>query len=175
MKKLSILFSLAVAMLFSSCAKDGDPGATGPQGPAGANGNANVKYWDFNISPGQWISAGTAGSGNCQKYFDYSIPDLTADFVEKGAVLVYWNSNGTYVQFPLTSMASPNNFITFTSFAEVGTVDITIQLSNLQFPTTTGLSMDVHVVGIDGHVLRTHPEINWKDPIQVQRFLNMAL
>jgi hypothetical protein len=59
MKKVKLLSMITVmTVMFNSCAKDG---ATGPQGPAGQNGNANVSVGSYAIASSSWGSDGNGG------------------------------------------------------------------------------------------------------------------
>jgi hypothetical protein len=88
MKKLLLLL-LPFALL--SC-----EGPVGPQGPAGQNGNANVKAYVFNNL--NWVENNGEASVSGQ------LSALNADILSKGAVLTYssfFGSNGLEVQWQL--------------------------------------------------------------------------
>lgn len=103
MKTFKTLFAiLLIAMITISCSSDdGTDGADGAQGPAGT---ANVIY-------SAWISApaGTAETIDGTSGLSTSItaPQLTADIMEKGTILVYMSfgsATNTYT-LPYTSTA----------------------------------------------------------------------
>ncbi len=94
MKHKILVLMAAATMLFSGCAKDGD---TGPAGPAGQDGNANVKSLTFTITPGQWQ---TTSAQN--KYVEITVPEITQDILDNGMIITYFKTNGTLVQLPFT-------------------------------------------------------------------------
>ena len=55
MKSLTKILSALMLVFLMSCSKDGE---TGPQGPAGIDGNANVLYSD-------WFLSGYSNYANC--------------------------------------------------------------------------------------------------------------
>jgi hypothetical protein len=69
----------------------------GPQGPPGVDGNANVATHTLTLTSAQWLWQGqytmTTGSntalGWLTRYADIERPQLTADVLARGAVLVY--------------------------------------------------------------------------------------
>ncbi len=88
MKKLLFLL-LPFALL--SC-----EGPVGPQGPAGQNGNANVKAYIFNNL--NWVENNGEASVSGQ------LSSLNADVLSKGAVLTYasyFGTNGLEIQWQL--------------------------------------------------------------------------
>lgn len=96
--KKSILLAAVVAILFCGCAKDGE---TGPAGPAGANGNANVRSKTFTVNPSDWVVSGTSGSNYLRSY-DFSDGDITQSILDKGSIMVYQKQGGSYIQMPYT-------------------------------------------------------------------------
>lgn len=79
-----------IAVLFNSCAKDGAPGATGPQG---APGNANVSSSTYNVASSDWIYDGT----NNRYYVSLNVQGITSNVMSNGTVNVFvGNGSGTY-------------------------------------------------------------------------------
>jgi hypothetical protein len=77
-------------VLFNSCAKDGAPGATGPQGPAG---NPNISTVTINVASSQWI----ADYANNRYYVGLSVPDITSNVFSNGTVNVFVDDgSGTF-------------------------------------------------------------------------------
>lgn len=166
MKK--ILFIISIAFAISSCSKDGDPGATGPQG---ATGNANVKSQVYTVSPGQWQSLGTAGV-DYEKYISFIYTDITSSVINSGAVLVYLvGTDGSIAQIPL-SFPSGGNTVNFVPSAMENEAMVELFLGNYQVPNVT-VNYSFKVVAIDGSARITHPEINWSDPFAIAKGLNI--
>lgn len=92
--KAIVIMSLAV---LTSCAKDGEDGAQGPQG------NANVQSATYSVSPGDWGAFGTAGQVGYGFGVNLNAPIVSSSIASSGAVLVYLKS-GTdrWVAMPLT-------------------------------------------------------------------------
>jgi hypothetical protein len=172
MKKLIIYF--AALVLISSCGKDGAPGATGPQGPSG---NANVQATTFTVTSTQWQSTGTGGT-DYEKYVDLTVPSITQNILDNGAVLVYWvTSNGINVQLPFQNVypAGSTPFI-YQPSTSVGTATVEAYYSDWSsFSFTAGSQIKFKVVTIDGSLRVTHPEINWKDPKSIEKGLHLSL
>ncbi|MEO8590051.1 MAG: hypothetical protein ABI432_11810 [Flavobacteriales bacterium] len=96
--KIKTTLSLFVsALLLSSCAKDGEDGATGPQG------NANVQTTTFSVSPGDWAPFGTSGQVGYGYGVNWNTSIVTDAIANNGAVLLYLKS-GTdrWVALPVT-------------------------------------------------------------------------
>ncbi len=90
MYKLPVL--LVAALLIAGC--EGDAGPTGPAG------NANVKVGTISPTNAQWIAysnwtmtteVGTE-TAHSTRYVDIAVPEITADIIAKGAVLVYFEA-----------------------------------------------------------------------------------
>ena len=91
MKKSILLVFIAFALILTSngCKK----GDTGPAGPTGATGNANVQTFNFSVTNASW-NADTAG---LQWSADYSLP--TSANVS-GAVLLYVQDGTSWAALP---------------------------------------------------------------------------
>jgi hypothetical protein len=100
MRNLKSYFLIAaIAVLFASCGKDG---ATGPAGPQGEPGNANVNTYTFKTNSGNWISDGSGGW-----YCTYTNTSMNLG----GGVEVYvLATSGDWVTLPLT--AGNSSFVT---------------------------------------------------------------
>jgi hypothetical protein len=165
MKKLLTLLSFT--FLITSCAKDGEDGAPGAQGPAG---NANVKSFNFMVTPGQWQATGGVGV-DYERYVDLSVAEVTQDIVDNGAVLVYWKSSGSAVQLPVTFPTGGNTLNLLSSFS-VGTVSLEYYFSNFS-SFTVNQNFDFKVIVIDGTLRLQHPEIDWTDSKSIALGLNL--
>ena len=172
MKKL-LLYCTAL-FLFASCGKDGAPGAQGPQGPSG---NANVSSSTFTVTASQWQASGANGT-DYEKYVDLTVPAITQDILDNGAVLVYWvTSTGINVQLPYQNVypAGSTPFI-YQPSATLGTATIEAYYTDWStFNFNAGSQIKFKVVTIDGSLRVTHPEINWKDPQSIVKGLNIQL
>ncbi|MBL7734257.1 MAG: collagen-like protein [Chitinophagaceae bacterium] len=114
-KRSAYLLILAVFCTFLFSCKKGDTGPagdTGPQGPTGnagpqgPPGNANVKTDTFTLTnadwkyPGSYFQTTTPGVslGYTTRFSNRSFAGLTADILNKGAVLVYFTANAGNAQ-----------------------------------------------------------------------------
>lgn len=89
------IYPLLVAALLTFSCKKGD---TGPAGPTGATGNANVHQYTFTNQGFAYVSA------NNDYEVNMSIPAITQNYLDKAAILVYLqattNTSG-WAQLPL--------------------------------------------------------------------------
>jgi hypothetical protein len=83
MKFKILILVLIVTVLFTGCAKDGE---TGPVGPSGSNGVANISTTLDTIFPGEWSNGGS------QHWTDINIAAITNP--SKDVVLVYVKFDG---------------------------------------------------------------------------------
>lgn len=109
-----LLLLIVAALLLTGC-----EGEEGPTGPAGADGNANVKtgtitptnaewlwysYYTLQITENSWVSYYT-------RYVDIPVEDITPDFLSTGLVLVLFEADsGSGEWTPL-----PFKFVAFSS------------------------------------------------------------
>ncbi|MBZ4036366.1 hypothetical protein K6T82_16465 [Flavobacterium sp. 17A] len=119
----TIFFILLISISTIACSSDdGTDGVDGAVGPAGPAGSANVIY-------SAWINApagtpetidGTSGLST-----SFAVPQLTADIMAKGTVLVYMSfGSGTNVYtLPYTSTAG-GSVNTITPIASLNTIKI---------------------------------------------------
>lgn len=77
------LLMLISIVILNGCAKDG---ATGP---AGKDGNANVKSQTITITESQWNHTGTVGEPGDGYEAIQTSSIITSDIVSKGAVMAY--------------------------------------------------------------------------------------
>lgn len=100
-KALFSIFLLAISTI-SCSGDDGANGTDGVDGAPGAAGTANVIY-------SAWITAPTAVAetidGTSGLSTTINAPQLSADILAKGTVLVYMSFSGTVYQLPYTSTA----------------------------------------------------------------------
>lgn len=92
----------------------------GPAGPQGPEGNANVKVDTFTVKTTEWatgtyywLNDGVGGAiGTRSRYFDRNNTLITADLLNSGLVLVYFQSAKIYntVQWQPLPLAFTNGF-----------------------------------------------------------------
>lgn len=82
-------------------------GNTGPTGPAGQNGNANVTATNYLAS--SWTN------GSSYWYIDLDVPALTASAQSNAAVEVFFSTNNgtSWTSVPYTAVATTNYFMGF--------------------------------------------------------------
>ncbi len=164
MKKLLLL--IGVTFLISSCAKDGDPGA---QGPAG---NANIKSFNYTVTPGQWQVTGSVGV-DYEKYVDLTYSEITQDIVDNGAVLIYWQNSGSSIQLPV-SLPANNSTFNLLGSSSLGSVSLEYFFSDFA-SFSINQNFDFKILVIDGTLRITNPQINWNDPKSVAQGLDLNL
>lgn len=146
MKKIILLSAVFIAML-TGCKKETGPvGPTGPQGPQGIQGNANVHSYSFAAAPNNWNTTSSPPA-----YFvSLSVPELTSEIMNSGAVLVYMQvaGNTNYTQLPVTSYVSSGYSETFEVSNTVGVVKVFRSNSSLTLPPalTTNVTFKVIVI-----------------------------
>ena len=88
----NLFFICLIALLFGGCAKDGD---TGPAGPAGEDGNANVQVEIINIYVEDWEYQNDL-------YQEQTSSDLLNDEIaEYGSVSLFMNAGpGVWLALP---------------------------------------------------------------------------
>jgi hypothetical protein len=140
MKSLTKILSALMLVFLMSCSKDGE---TGPQGPAGIDGNANVLYSDWFLS-GTW--SGSSGNYN----FNKAATAITQTVLDQGVVLAYakLTADGSNVR-PLPATTSGPTFWNF--ILTVGNINFTSSLNSspstnneyryIVIPATTALRL----------------------------------
>ncbi|MEM7656554.1 MAG: hypothetical protein AAF399_10530 [Bacteroidota bacterium] len=113
-------FALLLGIAFlSSCSVDGPQGPRGPQGPqgppgaTGADGNANVISINYAADAGHWYDVGTPGVEGYFLALDLEVPEITADIVEFGLVLVYYRADdqSPWTALPFTKISHNPEYI----------------------------------------------------------------
>jgi len=125
--KMILTAAVFAAILFTGCAKDGDPGAAGP---AGADGNANVMVKTITVST--WTAVGSTWTATIND------ADITADIVIDGLVPVYINTVNGFSALPYVVYPSSNYFRTYSAMVDPGVITIKIQDSDLILPGNPG-------------------------------------
>jgi len=145
MKTLTYKLSFFVLLsgLFFGCGK-------GPQGPAGADGNANVLSHLFVVSPSAWYISGSS------LMVDLSTSLLTDYIINEGAVLVFveaTDANNVWQAMPYT-WPSTNEYWGF--WCEKGLVTIEINDGSGTVPAKPSGNTTFKVVAIDGFAAMTN-------------------
>ena len=154
--KLRTYFSIiAVALLAVSCTKQGP---TGPQGPAGANGSSNVSATTYNIGLNDWSSNGDGGW-----YVNLApVSDPTL-----GAISILFSyDNIHWIGLPYIGNTSGDvdiNYVVTTSNIQIQYIPQTNEPS-IGAP---GNTVYVQVSLVPSAIEAKHPEINWKNAMQV--------
>lgn len=141
MKSLTKILSAIMFLFLMACSKDGE---TGPQGPPGINGNANVLYSDWFLS-GTW--SGSSGNYN----FNKAATAITQTVLDQGVVLAYakLTADGSNVR-PLPATTSGPTLwnyiltvgnINFTSNISISTPSVSNEFRYIVIPATTALRL----------------------------------
>ncbi|MBS1647830.1 MAG: hypothetical protein JST67_10865 [Bacteroidetes bacterium] len=148
----------ACALIFSSCQK----GATGPQGPAGTNGAANISSSIYTITPGTW-SAGIMG-GYTASFSDASITNPDKDAIQ---VYVSGVSSGYWLAIPGSNLFSNGDNMTYSY--------ISGQIALDYYGVTSAPSSTIYakVVVIPPTQRRAHPHVNYNNYNEVKAVFNL--
>jgi len=146
-------------LIFNSCTK------TGPQGPAGPQGNANVKGANpFTVN--SW----TLNTSEVAYEASFTDPDITADVAAKGDVEIFLqHSDGTWGNLPDIS----NGTIFYSRFSEGG-FDIyyaDVDGSTPLFPTGNWVFRSV-VIAPSQRL--ANPNTNWKNYNEAMAAINQT-
>jgi hypothetical protein len=153
-------FIFSVFILFSSCKKEG------PEGPAGKDGNANVKSGTITFSNWTWDSS------NSYLYSNFTWTELTSSVVNGGAFYIYLNTTSGWAPLPRTIYPSPSYTQSQRYVYNVGSFKIIVQDSDLIQPASPG-SWTIKVVAVDGTVRKANPDLDWNDYEEVKRRLGL--
>lgn len=94
MKRLSQLLLFAgLVLIASGCVIEESVGPEGPQGPPG---NANVFSLNFTFRLADAAYNGAVAS------VQFDVPDLNANVVDEGAILMFFRDQGTWTAMPYT-------------------------------------------------------------------------
>lgn len=162
MKTTKKLFSILAAtmLVFSSCKKD----VAGPQGEPGKDGNANVISTQAAVT--SWTLSGTT------YYATVSVPSITQEIVDAGAVLCYMSDGSTgWYSMPYTYYMSGYQVMYYTNYG-VGYINIYNKNSNLTTPAYPGTRV-FKIVTISSAARLAHPELDWSDYNKVKETFNL--
>lgn len=146
MKKIILLFVIALSITACKKPKDGEPGATGPQGQQGTQGtqgNANVKSSNYTASSVFDWSKNTSGT-----LYTYYITnnDITYDIIDKGAVIVYWKIGSDLLAMPFTLNHVQFNYSVSAYDVEVNISGDNGQVLNNPYSTFGNMTFKVAVI-----------------------------
>ncbi len=148
--------ALYCTLIFSGCAKDGE---TGPQGPAGATGNANVIA--TSTLTASWVLSGT--------YYvaGMTVPAITQDIVDKGSVQVFTQYGDEWWALP------DLNGVNSTQFG-FGLGNVSLLNSNSDGSTPSFPSVSIfRVVVISSSNRMANPNVNWKNYKEIEQAFNL--
>jgi hypothetical protein len=132
-------------------------GCRGKEGPMGPTGNANVVSAKYTVNPQDW-SANTNGGYTAI----LTVPEITSDIFNNGAILVYRIVDIIPYSFNLLPYTSVDNTsITYWDYdAFVGEIDLYYKTIDNGFNSTNvpGITMFFKVVIIEGMPLATVKE-----------------
>jgi hypothetical protein len=160
MKTKSIFTGILVVGLFTfnSCVKDG------PVGPQGPQGNANVQSSAVTVTQWSWNTTYSYSSANI------TVPALTPDIVDRGAVMVYiYNGSTTWEALPFSSVISAGVTTHYEFVYTDNQVTIIISNSDLSIPNLQ--TSTFKIVCIAASIMTKHPNTNWKNYSEVQKVL----
>ena len=166
----SIFAAMIIVVTFTSCAKDGE---TGPAGPAGTNGNANVVASNT-VTLNNWISIFDDGTNYL---FESTVnwTGITQAIKDNGAVMVYMDDGaGSWYALPYSededtySLDFNFSFTVGQVVIEVTGWDATLSPNPSDFNGTV-----VRIVAIAASAKIANPGVDWTDYNQVKTVLNL--
>jgi len=165
MKKTTYFMAimLAVFTIVSGC-KKGDTGPQGPPGVNGLNGNANVTSITAIVN-----SSATWTWSSPMYYVDVTVPALTSDIMNTGAVEVFVNTDGTgsfWKALPYTVVTGTVNYgwqyVTLLNDVQVQFAWANgAQSGDPNF--TYGASIMIKIVCIASSGIAKNPDLNFHD------------
>lgn len=168
LKKILSLVLIASTIVIYSCSKEAEKGE---DGPAGVDGNANVKSILLTATFWNW------DSGSSSRYQTWTgVTDISEDIAATGVVLLYQlNPSGTgYYQLPITAPISSG--VVESDYFEYGIelVQIIIQNSNLsdpisQIPTPTYYKL----VTMSSTAKLANPYLDYSNYEEVKKVFNL--
>jgi hypothetical protein len=161
MKKYSILM-LSFAFLFASCSKDSE------QGPPGQDGNANVLSITKVVDANDWEEFEFENTTLFEAVVP--LPELTAEIVDKGAVLAYIKDGSFLTPLPFTIYLNDNIDATYSYFYQPQQVFLELQFNTL---VTGGAppTLEYKFVIIDGFPKSESKSLPVEDYDQLMEYL----
>lgn len=164
MKKLLSTLFISTALLFVGC--EGDEG---PQGSAGADGNANVKAAHIEIAPDAWETKTVNTNQGPVTYYQYGYTgaQINSDLYNNGVFYTYFKNNdfptlgdSRYLSLPVTWS---NNLGQVTRRLDVDSY-YAQSADTLNFIVTGNPLTDtiqLKIVTIDGNPAKVNPEVDF--------------
>lgn len=161
MKNLFSLLLFTSCLLLVSC--KGEQGETGPAGADGKDGNANIMSFTKNVQENDWV---LAFNGQVA-YFDVQIPELDAEILNKGLIMVYFKDTdiNAWTAWPY-SLSVSDFTVSYSFFPEIGYVELGTSGLNTDAPTPNGIA---RIVLASAQGLAQHPKLDWTDYEAVQK------
>jgi hypothetical protein len=164
MKTTKLILAIAITSLFFSCGKDG---ATGPQGPSGMNGNANVQGASGSVT--SWNNNGTI------YYTTFTDGALTSAVQSTGAVEVFLSTDNasTWKALPFTEVSGTDYIMLY--HTSVGSIEIDWIYNGAGLgsdPNTYySATCQFKIVCIASSIIKQHPNTNWTNYNEVMQIL----
>lgn len=162
--KLTALTLLGLTLSLGSCKKETGP--AGAQGTAGKDGNANVKNSTIFINANEWIYA----PGICK--VTKLVPELTADIIDKGAVIVYseGSGSGSWDALPTSSAQTNGLVLTYGYNMQVGKLNLEVTFNqNITLAAGTLTSSNFKLVLISGSARAANPNVDFSNYKEVEK------
>lgn len=153
-KKLSWLIALVFAI--SGCKKE-----TGPQGPPGPMGNANVQ--SFTLTTSWWNY-----TGNILSQW-WSIPEITQDIYDNGMVMAY-RDVGYWEALPTSYTGSGGSTVTWAHYHDIGVFEIDISHNVSGAPADPGTEYFKLVIA-SSRFMAENPDLDWHNYNEVNQRL----
>ena len=155
---------LVVTTFLGACKKKE---VVGPTGPAGADGNANVKSASVSTVASDWTGDGVSGYA-----ITLSTPIITADIVATGAVLCYLEEFGATYALPYSYLY---NGYTRHMLFEYETGSITVVRRDDDGATTNpgSSSAKIKVVAISSSGMIQHPNVDYSNYEEVKEAFDL--
>lgn len=151
---------ISLLSLNSGCKKEGPPG------PAGQDGNANVKSSTITFSNWSW------DGGNYYDYCDFTWSAITSDINNSGAVLIYLNTPAGWAPLPRATYPSSGYSESQRYTYNTGTFRIIVQDSDLTPPVSLG-TWTIKILAIASSARHANPNLDWNDYEAVKKALHL--
>lgn len=143
------IIAAVFALSLAACNIDAGTGPVGPQGPPG---NANVFSLNFDFSMADATVNGSVAS------VQYDVPDLTPLVVDEGGVLMFFRDQGTWTAMPWTigvesaDLPAVDYTISLGFGYDVGFLEVFYEASTPAIDLLSEPTRQVKLVVIDGSV-----------------------
>jgi hypothetical protein len=151
---------LTILTFVSGCKKEGPPG------PAGQDGNANVKSSTITFSNWTW------DSNNSYEYADFTWSAITPAINNSGTVLVYLYTASGWAPLPRAVSLSSSYIQSQRYVYSTGAFRIIVQDSDLIQPLPLG-TWTIKVLAIESSVRKANPNLDWSNYNAVRATLHL--